>query len=163
VHGDAYSHLSLSNKPTQWTSSFPPTASPSCTYLSRWTQALSLPFYRCSSAYYIHSQKLAAWTVSKHTVIAHTATPVFLFTAQVYFLDLASQLNHPIISLTSKLSGKMRVATCGYSKRKYRFSITGLSVSTGYTWQKTARPPVANDLLLGLCACLYTSYHAILQ
>jgi hypothetical protein len=48
---------------------------------------------------------------------AHTATPVFLFTAQVYFLDLASQLNHSIISLSSKLSGKMRIASYGYSKR----------------------------------------------
>ena len=89
-----------------------------------------------------------------HSYKTHTATPVFLFTAQVYFLDLASQLNHPIISLTSKLSAKMCVATCGYSKRKYRFSITGLGVSTGYAWQKTARPPVANDLLLGLCTCI---------
>jgi len=65
--------------------------------------------------------------------MAHIATQLFLFTAQVYFLDLASQLNHQIISLGSKLSGKMRIATCGYCKRKYRFSITGLSVSIGYT------------------------------
>ena len=92
---------------------FPPTASPPCTYLSQWTQALSLPFYGWCSVYSSHSQQLAAWKVSKHKVTTHTATQVFLFTAQVYFLDLASQLNHPIIGLSSKLSGKMRVATYG--------------------------------------------------
>lgn len=156
MHGDAYSHFSLSNRPAHWASSFPPTASPSCTYLNQWTQALSLPShaYRCPSVRSRHSQQLAARTVSKHTVTTHTAMPIFLFTAQVYFLDLASQLNHPIICLGSKLSGEMLIATYGYSKRKYRFSITGVILSTGYAWQKTARPPVANDLLLGLCTCM---------
>ena len=154
MHGDAYSHISLSNRLAHWTSSFPPAASPSCTHLSQWTQALSPPFYSCSSVHTSHSQQLAAWTVSKHTVTAHIATPIFLFTAQVYFLDLASQLNHSTISLSSKSYGKMRIATYGYSKRKYRFSITGVRVSTGYAWQKRARPPVANDLLLDLSTCM---------
>lgn len=154
MHGDAYSYLSVSNRPAQWIWCFPPTASLSCTYVSQWTQTLSLPFYGCSSVQSSHSQHVVAWTVSKHTVTAHTATPIFLFTAQVYFLDLASQLNHPIISLSNKLSGKMRIAAYGHSKRKYRFSITGVSVSTWYTWQKTARSSVANDLLLGLCTCM---------
>jgi hypothetical protein len=96
----------------------------------------------------------------KHTVTAHIATPIFLLPAQVYFLDLASQLNHLIISRSSKLSAKMRIATYGYAKRKYRFSITGVRVSTGYARQKRARPPVANDLLLGsgTCMCRNTQF-----
>jgi hypothetical protein len=41
---------------------------------------------------------------------AHTETLFFLFTAQVYFLDLASNLNNPNISLGSKPSDKMGIA-----------------------------------------------------